>query len=234
MLPQIEETYDIVVNLGSTSVNLTTWKGKDISTITLITNEIQEVDNLSDKQLEGLVLPYIENYNGTYYTRQELIFMLYKLRSASLGEDIEFSYVCQSCNHSYNESKNLLENAQFTPGQYDVLEVGGHEFKLEPTINREIYEQKIDGIDSDLEKLYIEMLLRMSQFNYNGTTYEGYGFDELKEYIKKLNISLYNEIIEGYLEKTPNFVCVIESTCPNCQNSVSIDADIIPAFFSDL
>ena len=234
MLPTIKETYDIKVNLGSSSINLTSWKGKDIDTITNIVGEVLEVDNLTDEQLEALVTPYIENYNNQFFTRQELIFCLYKLRSASLDEDIEFSYVCQECEHPYNDKKNLLEVCEFTPGQYDVLKVANHEFKLEPQVNKKIYLEKTEGMESDYQKVFTEMLLRISEFNFQDTTYEGYSFDELKDYIDTLNINSYNEILESYIDKTPSFQALLESTCPECKETVKIDIDIIPTFFSDL
>lgn len=234
MLPAIKETYDITVNLGSSSIKLTSWKGKDIDTITNIIGDVTEVDNLSNEQLEALVTPYIENYNNQFLTRQELIFVLYKLRAESLGDEIEFSYTCQSCEHPYNDKKELMSNCEFTPGQFDVLKVGGHEFKLEPQINKEIYLKKTEGLDSDLQKVFIEMLLRISEFNFQDTTYEGYTFDELSDYISKLNISLYNNIIEEYIDKTPNFQALITSKCPKCEAEVEIDVDVVPTFFGEL
>lgn len=227
--------FDIELKLGEETVKLRKWKAKDLGTFQETLENAHDIDSLTIEQLQKLVTPCIENYEGKYYSHYDLLNMLFAIRRETLGNEVKFHYLCEGCQHEMDIDIDLTETAKYDEDTFSDITIGNLVFHINRDIKHSVLLQKQeDDKYTNENPVLIELLLRISSFEEDGVTNDAYTFDELYEFIDDMDLTPYTKLLEEYINQMSYFECSGEYTCEECGHTHGFEFDIIPSFFGTL
>lgn len=230
-----QPVYDIEVKLGEETLKLRKWKAKDLSTFQSVLENTHDIESLTTEQVASLVIPCIENYSGKHYSHYDLMYMMFMIRKESLGNEIDFKYLCESCHEPMEIVVKLDETSKFEPNTFSDITVDNMVFHVEKTIKDSLLTLKQEDTKYEEYNLsLIELMLRISSFEEDGVLHNTYTFDELHEFIDNMDLVPYTKLIETFVAQMSYFECSGEYTCSNCGNVHVFEFDILPNFFGSM
>lgn len=227
--------YNIEIKLGEEEIKLRKWKAKDLSTFQSVLENSHDIENLETDQLFQLVTPCIENYSGKHYSHYDLLYMMFVIRKETLGNEIGFEYLCESCHQPMGITVKLDETSKYEPDTFSSITVGNLVFHVEKDIKESVLATKQNDENyEEYNQSLIELLLRVSSFEEDGVVHNTYTFDELHEFIDNMDLIPYTQLLTTFIDQMSYFECSGEYTCENCGNIHIFEFDILPSFFGTL
>ena len=232
MLP-INETYNNECVIGSNKkVKFRPWKSKDEKAFLTYVETVEEVTD--DDFLEKLILPCIEDKN-IHLSDADVQMLLIEIRKVSIGEKFEMKFVCdeEKCG-SVNEVDvdfddivtYKLDRVKEFISKDETLKVKFGEIK-----NETFFKEKTKG-QTELEKTFIELVLRIDTIEYDGKTYDTFKYENAYEFIDNLNVNIFNELLEYYKTNSSNIQMEGDFDCMFCGHKNSFIFDEVPNFLA--
>jgi hypothetical protein len=234
MLPRmVTPKYDMIVPSTGKSITYRPYVVKEEKML-LIAMESQD-----EKQIENAVMNIIEEciespIDINTLTNFDVEFMFVTLRAKSVGEGIELSPKCTSCDE-VNEVKIDLDKVTVKnlEDQTDTMIKLTNDISVElkwPTMK----DRHIDLVD---EKSETETMINMIASTI-GTIYSGEEIfiasdvprKEVKEFVESLSNEQFNQIVD-VMAKAPTLSYEINFDCKKCGESNSIEINGLADFF---
>ena len=234
MLPRmVTPKYDMIVPSTGKSITYRPYVVKE-EKLLLIAMESQD-----DKQIENAVMNIIEEcvespLDINTLTNFDVEFMFVTLRAKSVGEGIELSPKCTSCEETNTVKVDLDKvTVKNLEDQTDTM------IKLTDDISVELKwptmkDRNVDLIDEDSET---ETIINMMSSTI-GTIYSGEETftasdvpkKEVKEFVESLSNEQFNQIV-NVMAKAPTLSYEIKFDCKKCGESNSIEINVLAYFF---
>lgn len=204
------------VKLNNQEITIRKWKAKEKLAFTDIMKNKKDKSSLVDL----LVYNCIEE--DVAFSKDEYKYVLSKIRSLSLGDEIPLQFTCEHCDEQFITVINLSEVIK--PIFKDVNEISTEKYdiKLGKIKNTKYYKEVINQAPDELD-----FYLRIQSINDN----DGYSLEEIIEYFGNMDVQDFDDIFEQWdkIKLTIDDVQVIE--CPHCNGKTQYEFDDIPGFF---
>lgn len=205
------------VKLNNQEITIRKWKAKE----KLAFKEIMK-DKDSDKSKLVDILVYNCIEEDVAFSKDEYKYVLSKIRSLSLGDEIPLQFTCDECNEQFIEQIIISEVIRPSFKEIKTIETKNFEIQLGKIRNTNYYKSVVNQSPNELD-----FYLRVQSINGN----DGYTLEEIIDYFENMDVQDFDEIFEQWdqikfkIEDTK----IIE--CPHCSNKVKYEFDDIPGFF---
>jgi len=215
------------IRLGENKVvNITPWKSKTkkefIKVFKLKEDKVNE-----DDILEILVYPYIEE-KTSYYSSDEIQYILINLRKISIDKKIEFGMECtnEECKKDFDIFTDLDSMTNFRPGSFPqtIDDITWRDLNNKDALKKVIAKYP--------EEPPRELDLLMHIENYKGTAVSS--IPQIMEIIDELSLQESTKLNEDYDNIKAELKIELKCTCSHCDLTKLYSFDIIPTFFDPL
>ncbi len=204
-------------------VNFRKWKVKDRKAF----KKILKDENAQEKDIANvLVRPCLET--NIVLSPDEMQYVLIELRKKSIGENINWSYICD-CEASNKELVALDDINIPHLADWKNVSVNTVEFKFGDILNKEMYEAAIDLVEDIDELNYIDLAFHIHEIGDN----IDFNVNDIIEYIDEMEVNDIDELFKAYNEMKFYTTKIKEFTCQECKKSNKFEFDTIPEFFPD-
>ncbi len=204
------------------TINIRPWLGKDLNLFPSILTDESTVSSLTDEDILNLISPCIENYNDIYFTRYELLYILFQLRMISLTKDYNYDIKC-----TVSDCKGTIKGiVDLNDSKYEKMDT--EQVVLSNSI---VYMNGIiKNSDFDIDSINDIFTLHINTISIEGETYSELTLLELKKFVEELPVDDYIALIEHYNKKCSFFEVYSEHKCSECDKDYIIQLDELPNF----
>lgn len=217
-----QETVFYDLNIGNQTIRYRKWKNKDRKKF----KELVKQDNgnqelIAKHTLECLVFDCLDKEYPL--SPDEIQYVLTKIRQASIGQYIEFKYVCESCGKE-NIRELDLDNISFSADVVNEIKSKNYNIKLQPVKNIKLYNELILNSSDIVQDLALRILSVNDETDFSKDDIEAL-FDEMDT--DELDIIL------DQFKKRFNINNNISYTCKFCNHKQDLIFNEIPDFLPD-
>ena len=217
----------MTIKLGEhKEIEITPWKAKTKKDFIRLFKEKE--GEVSENEVMGvLISPYIDKPD-TYYSPDEIQYILIELRKISISGDIEFKMDCdnEACKKEFTFTTTLDDLSTYTPSKYPIVQDGISWVDI----------ANLKSVDT-IEKKYpheppreISMLLHIQKYKDTVIT----KFEDILAIVDDLSLKEGEEIINNYDSVRSDIDISASIKCPHCNVSSKYQFDIIPTFYDPL
>ena len=202
------------------------WKGKDKKRFM---NLMQQPEPDEDQIMQTLVYNCIESavgpngvidINDIILSTDEFKYTISMIRSASLGDEIEYNFYCTECSETKKRIYNITDIIKGSFGDGESISADGVEIILGGIRNKEYYLEKLK------EGSIFDFFLRIKSINGN----DSFDLDFLIDFFDDLDIDIIDDVLGQYDDIRFKVDDVNEFVC-DCGHTEKFHFDELPEFF---
>lgn len=224
------ETFPYEIKFGKKIVKFRGWKTRDEKAYLILTESKEE---LEDKDLyDTLVIPCIEN-KTMYFTDAELQMLIIEIRKKSLGESFDVKYICKNdkCKTVNDIQVQFDEIVNFKNDTVSNIKIDNMEIFFGDVKNQTLLQERTND-KTNVEKLFIEMVMRIEKLIIDDTVEDTFTYDEITEYIDDLDTKIFDKMIAYYTENLSSISLKGHLMCHRCGHDNEFIFDEIPNFLA--
>lgn len=215
-MSQLNKT-PIRLEVGDKRLTITKWKGKNKKEFTRLLNDPKVNEQ---GMMNSLVYSCIEE--DVILSLDEFRYVLSRIRALSLGNELEFNFICDKCKETFTTSLKIDEIIRCSYIPLKEINEDEIKIKLGPIRNREVYSKKIE------EDPIYDFLLRIESINGNDT----FTLSELEEMFDEIELDTLEKIMGIYESHRFKVDDVNDVQC-ECGHTMKFKFDELPGFFPD-
>jgi hypothetical protein len=230
MLPINNEfNYSCVIG-NNKKVEFRPWKTKDEKAFLTFS---ETVDDIDDEDFYRILVGPCMKEPDIYLSDEDIQMLLIEIRKASMGEDFTMKFICkkETC-QTLNEIDVMFDNiVDYKRDSIDEfidkdseLEVSFGDIK-----NVEFFKSKTKDA-TIVEKVFIELILRIEKIKYKGLEYKTFKYEEIYEYIDNLEVKVFDKLMEYYNNNKSKLNMEGSFKCMSCKTENAFIFDEIPNF----
>jgi hypothetical protein len=214
--------YKYSVKIRDKEIKFRKWKVKDrkLFTASIKSKDAEKTAELVYNCLEDKSLPL---------TAEEFKYLMVRIRSTSLGDDITFDLECNECEGAYEYITTYTDLLIPNFKKYGVITAGDVSFKMGEIANKEFYDDAIKQCEFDEEKFFIDFMYHVKELNGS----DAFKFDTLYEFVNEMDLDIGESIFKQWNEMRFTLDDKHTLECPHCKNVELLKFDVLPKFFPD-
>lgn len=159
----------------------------------------------------------------------EYQYVLIKLRQASVGDDIRYNFVCNSCHERFDHDSHLTDTMEPIHATYEPIITDRYRIELGEVPNRKAYEDVIFGLNDITERKIADMVMHIRSINGNLKL----GYKDIMDVFSEMDVDEFQEIWNQWNQVHFRINRIHEVTCPHCGSTMLIEFDDLPGFFPE-
>ena len=217
------------VPFGKKEITIREWKGKDRKAFKKLISETPTEELSEDKIAQTLVYDCIEE--DVVLNPYELKYILGKIRSISISDDIKFIWTCSNPECDHQNTSDLKISEIYKPIVFDGIDVpefklNGLEVKFQNVKNTKFYKTAI--AETNLEVFLVDMALHIKSIGQN----EAWTLQQILDYFdEECSIKELDDLWNNYRKCMFKLEDTVELECTECKQKQAYKFDEIPGFF---
>lgn len=200
-------------------------KEEKLLLMTKESKDVKEMMNMITRLIETCLVDEIDVSSLTSYD-VEYIFLM--LRSKSVGEDVEISIKCESCQKPFPFTINLEKDIHVEKPKKKI----DNKIPLTDTVGVIVKEPTVSMLSKVDQNNPIDVLIGCIDAIYDEKTVhkvEDYSKSEVREFVEALNMKEIQKVQE-FFENTPKLICDVEFNC-SCGQKNNLKLQGLSDFF---
>ena len=159
----------------------------------------------------------------------EYQYVLIKLREASVGDGIDYEFICSHCNEKFTYKSKISDTMEPIHATYEPIVIEGYRIELGEVLNRKAYEKVIFGIKDITERKIADFVMHIRAINGNVKL----GFKDLMAIITELDVDTFQDIWNQWSQVHFRINRIHKVECPHCRGLMMMEFDDLPGFFPE-
>lgn len=217
-IPKSQE-FPYELELQGRKIKFRTWKVKDKE------NLIKAKTNYDKKK--ALVFNCLENPNEALdYLEYE--YVLFNIRNKSLPNYVtKYVLRCPNCGAVYNCNVHFSDILEKNDRKYSEIKSGNYSIKVGNIRNQEFYENMIMNITDNEQKILIDFILHITEFNSR----IDFSAEELIKIFDSMDIEVFEDIFKQWNSMRFSYNTIGYCTCPECDYEDRFDFKDVDNFY---
>lgn len=217
-IPKSQE-FPYELELQGRKIKFRTWKVKDKE------NLIKAKTNYDKKK--ALVFNCLENPNEALdYLEYE--YVLFNIRNKSLPNYVtKYVLRCPNCGTVYNCNVHFSDILEKNDRKYAEIKSGNYSIKVGNIKNQEFYENMIMNITDNEQKILIDFILHITEFNSR----IDFSAEELIKIFDSMDIETFEDIFKQWNSMRFSYNTIGYCTCPDCDYEDRFDFKDVDNFY---
>lgn len=206
------------IKVGDKTLTIRKWKGRNKKEFV----KALKSENLNEMQvMDTLVYSCIEE--DAILSVDEFRYVLSKIRTYSLGDDVEVEFYCEKCGEVFKKQLKISDIIKYTYKDLKEIKVDDVHIVLGNIRNKDAYISKVSE-DEDYD-----IFFRIESINGN----DAFTMDELIDMFDDMDIDTLTKVMEIWEESRFKLDDVSDIECPSCSHVTKFRFDEIPGFFPE-
>lgn len=159
----------------------------------------------------------------------EYQYVLIKIRQASVGDGIKYSFICNHCQQKFDYDSKISDTMEPIHATYEPIVTDMYRIELGDVNNRKAYEDVIFNLQDITERKIADMVMHIKSINGNMKL----GFKDIMDLISDMDVDVFQEIWNQWQQVHFRINRIHEIECPHCHNKMLVEFDDLPGFFPE-
>lgn len=159
----------------------------------------------------------------------EYQYVLIKLRQASIGDDIDYNFICNNCHTKFDHKSKITDTMEPISATYNPIVTDMYRIELGEVQNRKAYEDIIFKLNDITERKIADMVMHIKSINGNMKL----GFNDIMELVSEMDIDVFQDIWNQWNQTHFRINRIHEIECPHCHSKMVVEFDDLPGFFPE-